>query len=107
MNPWMEERAVRARIRRSLPRVRAICDALNLTAMNLTITQPVIPVKNILLLEAFHDSIMCPKEDTEDLWQVVGTARHLAVAARTRRRLLWVRAGFAGARPALAGTAIE
>jgi hypothetical protein len=37
----------------------------------------------------------------------VGTARHLAVAARTRQRLLWRRAGFAGTRPSLAGTAIE
>jgi hypothetical protein len=49
--------------------VRGLCEALNLTAMNLTITKPLIPVENILLLEAFHDSMICPKEDTEDLWQ--------------------------------------
>jgi hypothetical protein len=34
--------------------------------------QPVIPVKNILLLEAFHDSMMVPREDSEDLWQSWG-----------------------------------
>ena len=38
---------------------------------------------------------------------VVGTARHLAVAARTRRYLLWIRAGSAGTRPALAGVTVE
>ena len=38
---------------------------------------------------------------------VLGTARHLAVAARTRRRVLWGRAGFAGTRPALAGATVE
>jgi pimeloyl-ACP methyl ester carboxylesterase len=72
MNPWMEERAVRPRIRRRLPRVRAICDALKWTAFNLTMTQPVIPPQNILLLEAFHDSMMVPREDTEDLWRAWG-----------------------------------
>jgi pimeloyl-ACP methyl ester carboxylesterase len=72
INPWMEERAIRPRIRRKLPRVRAICDALKLTAFNLTMNQPVIPPKNILLLEAFHDSMMVPREDSEDLWQSWG-----------------------------------
>lgn len=72
INPWMEKRALRPRIRQRLPRVQAICDALNLTAMNLTTTQPVIPSKNILLLEAFHDSMLCPRVDTEDLWQSWG-----------------------------------
>jgi hypothetical protein len=37
----------------------------------------------------------------------VGTARYLAIAARTRRSLLWWRAGLDGARPTLAGTAIR
>jgi pimeloyl-ACP methyl ester carboxylesterase len=71
MNPWMEERAVRPRIRRRLPRVRAIRDALNLTAMNLTTTQPVISGKNILLIEGNYD-LMCPKDDIENLWQSWG-----------------------------------
>ncbi len=72
MSSWVEQRAVRPRIRRRLPRVRAICDALRLTAFNLTMTQPVIPAKNILLLEAFHDSMMVPSGDTEDLWRTWG-----------------------------------
>jgi hypothetical protein len=55
-----------------LPHARKLCEALNLTAMNLTMTQPVIPAKNILLLEAFHDSMMSPKDDSEDLWQSWG-----------------------------------
>ena len=37
----------------------------------------------------------------------MGTARHLAVAARTRQRLLWGRAGFAGTRLALAIAMVE
>jgi hypothetical protein len=36
---------------------------------------------------------------------IVGTARHLAVAARTRRHLLRIRAGFAGAHSTLVGDA--
>jgi hypothetical protein len=51
-----------------LPKVRGLCEGLNLTAMNLLTAQPVIPPKNILLLEALHDSMICPKDDTEDLW---------------------------------------
>jgi|ERR1039458_505519 pimeloyl-ACP methyl ester carboxylesterase len=72
MNPWAEERAIRPRVRVRLPMVRELCEALNLTAMNLTITKPLIPGKNILLLEAFHDSMICPKEDTKDLWRAWG-----------------------------------
>ena len=71
MNPWLEQRAARPRVRRKLPAIRAICDALNLTAMELTTTQPLIPVKNILLIEGIHD-LMCPKDDIEDLWQSWG-----------------------------------
>jgi len=36
-----------------------------------------------------------------------GTARHLVVAARTRRRLLWVRDGFTGAHSALVIAPVE
>jgi pimeloyl-ACP methyl ester carboxylesterase len=72
MNPWMEERAVWPSMRQRLPRIRAACEALNLTATNLTVTRPVIPAKNILLLEAFHDSMICPQKDTEELWQSWG-----------------------------------
>jgi dienelactone hydrolase len=72
MNPVLEQWAVRPRIRANLPRASKRCEELNLTALNLLTAQPVIPGKNILLLEAFHDSMMCPKEDTEDLWQAWG-----------------------------------
>ena len=71
MNPWLEERAVRPRVRRRLPAARKACEALNLTAMNLTMTQPVIPGKNILLIEGIYD-LMCPKDDIEVLWQTWG-----------------------------------
>ena len=72
LNPWVSQWAVRPSIRRSLPRARKLADALNLTVMNLTMTKPVIPAKNILLLEASHDSMLSPKEDAEDLWQSWG-----------------------------------
>ena len=52
--------------------VRELCKGLNLTPLNLLTARPVIPEKNILLLEALHDSMMCPKEDTEDLWRAWG-----------------------------------
>ena len=72
MNPWLEQRAVNPSLRKNLPKVREICEKLNLTALNLTVTQPVIPGNNILLLEAFHDSMICPKDDTEHLWRAWG-----------------------------------
>ena len=72
MNPWLEQRAVRPRVRARLPMVRELCEGLNLTALNLLTAQPVIPAKNVLLIEASHDSMMVPKEDTEDLWRAWG-----------------------------------
>jgi hypothetical protein len=66
MRPWMEQWAVRPRIRAKLPRASE-GEKLNLTAMNLTTTQPVILPKNILLIEGIYD-LMCPKDDIEDLW---------------------------------------
>jgi len=71
MNPWMEQQAIRPRIRRSLPRVREICEMLNLTALNLTVTRPAIPRENVLLIEGIHDSFV-PKEDIEDLREAWG-----------------------------------
>jgi hypothetical protein len=71
MNPFVEERAVRPRIRARLQRVSELSQALNGTAMNLTTTQPVIPRERILLVEGVYDSI-CPKKDIEDLWQSWG-----------------------------------
>jgi pimeloyl-ACP methyl ester carboxylesterase len=65
-NPWVEQRAVRPRIRARLPWRRELCDGLNQTVLNMTMIQPVIPRANILLIEGIHD-LMCPKEDLEDL----------------------------------------
>ena len=71
MNPFVEERAVRPRVRARLQRVSELSAALNGTAANLTTAQPVIPREKILLIEGVHDSI-CPKKDIEDLWQSWG-----------------------------------
>jgi pimeloyl-ACP methyl ester carboxylesterase len=71
MNPWAEQRALRPRVRARLSKGRELCAELNLTALNLLTTQPVIPAKNILLIEGIYD-LMCPKRDIEDLWQAWG-----------------------------------
>ncbi len=70
--PFVEQLAVRPRIRARLPSVREQCERMNLTAMNLTMTQPTIPREKILLIEGSHDDAICPKDDTEDLWQSWG-----------------------------------
>jgi len=64
--PWVEQRAVRPRIRRRLQSAREQCER-----MNLTMTQPAIPREKILLIEGIHD-IICSKDDIEDLWQSWG-----------------------------------
>jgi pimeloyl-ACP methyl ester carboxylesterase len=69
--PWVEQRAVRPRIRRRLQSVCELCERMNLTAMNLTMTQPAIPRENILLIEGIHD-LICLKDNIEDLWQSWG-----------------------------------
>jgi pimeloyl-ACP methyl ester carboxylesterase len=71
MIPWVEQRAVRPPIRANLPMVSRICEALNLTAMNLTTTRPLIPREKILLIEGIHE-LICPKDEIEDLWQAWG-----------------------------------
>ena len=43
-------------------------DALNQTVLNQTLTRPVIPKENILLIEATHD-LLVRKEGVEKLWQ--------------------------------------
>ena len=70
--PCMEQWAVRPRVRSNLPRMREVCEALNLTPTNLTMIRPVIPRDKILLIEASHDLMLCPKDDTEDLWRAWG-----------------------------------
>ena len=69
--PCVEQLAVRPSIRGRLQSVRGPCESLNLTAMNLTTTQPAIPREKILLIEGLYDSL-CPKDDIEDLWQAWG-----------------------------------
>ncbi len=69
--PWVEQRAVRPRIRGRLESIRELCERMNLTAMNLTMIQPAIARENILLIEGIHD-LICSKEDIEDLWQSWG-----------------------------------
>ena len=49
--PCLEQRTVLPRIRANLPRIREVCEALNLTRMNLTTIQPAIPKEKILLIE--------------------------------------------------------
>lgn len=71
MNPWIEQRAIWPHISRRLHRMEEICEVFNRTALNLTLTQPVIPKNNILLIEGIHD-LFVPKEDVEDLWQAWG-----------------------------------
>lgn len=71
MRPCVEELAARPRIRRRLRSARGLCDSLNQTAMNLTMTQPAIPREKILLIEGIHDAL-CSKGDIEDLWQSWG-----------------------------------
>ncbi|HEY1789427.1 MAG TPA: alpha/beta hydrolase family protein [Verrucomicrobiae bacterium] len=71
LNPWVEQRAVRPPIRTNLPMVSKICAALNQTAMNLTLTRPVIPKENILIIEGIHE-LICPKEEVDELCQAWG-----------------------------------
>jgi len=68
MTPWVEQRAVRPRIRERLQNMRELCEGLNRTRLNLTLTRPAMDRAKILLIEGIHD-LMCPKEDIEDLWQ--------------------------------------
>ena len=63
--------AVRPSIRRRWQSVRGLCESLNLTAMNLTMTQPAIPREKILLIEGIHD-LICLKDNIEGLWQSWG-----------------------------------
>jgi hypothetical protein len=69
--PAVEQLALRPRIQRRLQTVRALCEPLNLTPMNLKRIRPAIPREKILLIEGIHDSI-CSKEDIEDLWRAWG-----------------------------------
>jgi len=41
--------------------------------MNLTLTRPVIPATNILIIEGIHE-LICPKDEVDDLCQSWGQA---------------------------------
>ena len=69
--PFVEQLAVRPRIRARLQSTRSLCERMNLTAMNLTLIQPAIPRERILLIEGIHD-LICLKDNIEDLWQSWG-----------------------------------
>lgn len=69
-NPALGDIVVWRRIRKRLQERRAPWEALNLTAYNLATTQPAIPKKNRLLIDATHD-LFAPGY-TEELWQAWG-----------------------------------
>jgi hypothetical protein len=62
---------LRRRIRETLPAWRLAYGELNLTPLNPTTTQPVIPRENILLIEAIHD-LFVGSGPIEDLWHAWG-----------------------------------
>jgi pimeloyl-ACP methyl ester carboxylesterase len=70
-NTSFAELVFRRRVREALRGQRVAAEALNLTALNLTTAQPVIPKENILLIEAIHD-LFVPKKFIEELWQAWG-----------------------------------
>jgi len=55
-------------VRKAFERQKAAREALDKTPMNLTLSQPVIPKENILLVQGRYDLFVEP-ENTEDLWQ--------------------------------------
>jgi hypothetical protein len=69
--PWVEQLAVRPRIRAKLRSFGELCEKMNLSPMNLTMIRPAIPRENILLIEGIHD-LICLKDNIEDLWQAWG-----------------------------------
>jgi len=68
VNYSITERIIWRRAREAMCRQRSVFERLNQTPVNLTLLQPAILRKNILLIEAIHD-LHAPKEDIERLWQ--------------------------------------
>ena len=92
---------LRRKIREVMQGKREAYELLDQTSWNLTSSEPAVPKKNILLIEATHD-LFAPKESMEELWQkwgqpeiwrlpqgYVGLA--LGVPALTGRVLRWLR----------------
>jgi dienelactone hydrolase len=69
--PSVEQLAIRPRIHRRLKSIGELCDRFNMTPMSLTVLQPAVPRKNILLIAGIYDSL-CPRDDIENLSQVWG-----------------------------------
>jgi len=69
--PLVQQLAVRPRIRARLQSAREVCERMNRTVMNLTMTQPAILREKILLIEGIHD-LLCSKDDIEELWHSWG-----------------------------------
>ena len=55
-------------MRKALEKQKAAREALDQTPMNLTLSQPVIPKENILLIQGRYD-LLVGAEQTEELWQ--------------------------------------
>jgi len=62
------ERILWTPVRKALERYKAAREALDKTPINLTLSQPVIPKENILLVQGRYDLFVEP-ENTEELWQ--------------------------------------
>jgi dienelactone hydrolase len=69
--PSIERVSIRPAIHRRLESISELCDRFNLTPMNLTVLQPAISRKNILLIAGIYDSL-CPRDDIENLSQAWG-----------------------------------
>ena len=62
------ERVLWTPMRKALGKQKAAREALDKTPMNLTLSQPVIPKENILLIQGRYD-LLVEAEQTEELWQ--------------------------------------
>jgi pimeloyl-ACP methyl ester carboxylesterase len=71
LRPAVEQLAFRPRIRRRMQTIRALCESLNLTPINLKMIRPAISREGILLIEGIHDSL-CSQDDIEDVWEAWG-----------------------------------
>ena len=62
------ERVLWTPMRKALEKQKAACEVLDKTPMNLTLSRPVIPNENILLIQGRYD-LAVEAEQTEELWQ--------------------------------------
>jgi len=68
MNDCWVHRLVWPRLRKAMEGQRVAYDALNQTALNLTMSRSAIPTENILLIEPIYD-LCAGSEPVEDLWR--------------------------------------